>query len=387
MRMRWTTLVVWVCVAVARADDGWTLTTRDFKNETVTPVSIDASRLTVKAADGSTRDVPLTSLVQLIGPARSSTPTGLTLWVAGGQRLVGTPRRIDGANLIWFTAGVGEVAVPLESLLGVLRDRGANDGLNDARAEDVARLTTGDSVRGILTEATDDTLVFTPATGDGVRVAMANVVSVLFASPPGGRKSLPPPPFLVRIAGGSVIACERVTLADDSLSLRTVSGSTTNVDLAQIEAIEHTGGPVAWLSSRGPDASVHTPYLDGEFPARMDGNVTGGPIRFGGVAYARGIGVHSRSRLDFTLRPGDARFRTRYAIDGNAPRADVDVRVLLDGKPVHERKNFRVGTLSPLVELEVIGAKTLTLEVDYGAGYDVQDRLNWIEPAFVRDVE
>jgi hypothetical protein len=43
--------------------------------------------------------------------------------------------------------------------------------------------------------------------------------------------------------------------------------------------------------------------------------------------------------------------------------------------------------LSPVVVAELpASAKTLTLEVDYGDGIDVEDRLNWLEPALLREM-
>lgn len=369
---------------VARAQDTWTLTTADLKTESVVLKSIAEAGVTVAAPDGAERVVPMTSFVQLGRGQRSKSPAGLVLCVTGGARLVGTPRRMDGPNLIWFTNGVGDVAVLLESVLAVLRDRTTVQGLADARPDDQAKLVSGDSVRGILTDATDSAFVFAPAAGEPVSVAPMAVASILFASPPGGRKAVAPSAFLVRVAGGSAVACQEVVVAKERLTLRTSAGTDIDVPLAQIESIEHTGGPLAWLSAREPTESVHTPYLDGDFPARFDSSVVGRPIRFGGVTYAHGIGVHSRSKLVFALQPGDSRFRTRYAIDGNADGADVDVRVLADDRIVHEIKGFRSGVLSPLIEVDLAGVKTLTLEVDYGQGYDVQDRLNWIEPAVLR---
>ena len=38
-----------------------------------------------------------------------------------------------------------------------------------------------------------------------------------------------------------------------------------------------------------------------------------------------------------------------------------------------------------MLKLDLAGAHTLTLEVDYGKNQDVQARLNWIEPAMVAD--
>ena len=379
--------VVSLAAAAVRADEVWNLTTGDFKTETVTPKSIDDSAFVVTGTDGSNKAVPLSSFAQLIKSAPHKDPVGLVLCVAGGQRLVGQPRRIDGSNLVWFTTGVGEVAVPVENCLGILRDRIALHGLSDIRTEDIAKLTSDDSVHGILTEASDSALTFTPATGEPIRVSPATIALVLFASPPGGRAAVSPSNYMVRIAGGSIVAASNVLLDGNQLKLRTSSGATANVPWSQVNSIEHTGGPIAWLSSREPIESIETPYFDLTMFHQMDTSVTGGPIRFGGVTYSRGIGVHSRSKLTFALQPGDQTFRTRYAIDGNQPVADVDVTISLDGKPVHQKTGVKAGELSPLIEIKLGDAKTLTLDVDYGKNLDVQDRLNWIEPAIVRASE
>ena len=50
----------------------------------------------------------------------------------------------------------------------------------------------------------------------------------------------------------------------------------------------------------------------------------------------------------------------------------------------HEKKNFTAGQLSPVVLVPLGNAKSLTLEVEFGGNYNVQDRLNWIEPALVK---
>jgi hypothetical protein len=116
----------------------------------------------------------------------------------------------------------------------------------------------------------------------------------------------------------------------------------------------------------------------------MNATVTDEPIRANGRLVAHGIGVHSYSRLSWPIEAGVQAFRTQYAIDGDQPFADVTVRIKLDGKVVHEMPSLRAGPASPVVSLETNGARTITLEVDYGANADVQDRVNWIEPALLR---
>jgi hypothetical protein len=47
----------------------------------------------------------------------------------------------------------------------------------------------------------------------------------------------------------------------------------------------------------------------------------------------------------------------------------------------------RAGVVSPVVLVELpASAKTLILEVDYGDALDVEDRLNWLEPALLREM-
>lgn len=374
-------LVLLACSTVHAADD-WTLTTADFMTRPVTPRGLDASSLTV-ATDGVEQTVPLASIVSLTRSGRAKAADGLVLYVDDGQRLLGVPGRIDGANLIWTVTGVGDIAVPVESALAVMRDHATPAANSTTATEDVAKLVSGDAVRGILSEASAEAFSFTPATGgDAVRVSPKSVASIEFAAPPGGRKPPAAPAFLVR-TGGSVVAASGLRLTGDKLTLAG-GGHDVTVPLANVTAVEHTGGPVSWLSDRRPVESTHTPYLGGNLPARFDTDVLGNPIRVGGVTYAHGIGVHSRSKLVFDVRPGDKTFRTRYAIDGSLGRADVDIRVRVDDKVVHEQKGFKAGGVSPIISADVAGAKTVTLEVDYGGGYDVQDRVNWIEPAMVR---
>ena len=61
------------------------------------------------------------------------------------------------------------------------------------------------------------------------------------------------------------------------------------------------------------------------------------------------------------------------------------MRIKVDGKLVHEKQNLRADVLAPVVIADLPKtAKMLTLEVDYGAANDTQDRFNWIEPALLR---
>ncbi len=49
-----------------------------------------------------------------------------------------------------------------------------------------------------------------------------------------------------------------------------------------------------------------------------------------------------------------------------------------------EKKNVKAGQIYPLVLLPLAGAKTLSLEVDYGENYATEDRFVWLDPALIR---
>lgn len=360
--------------------DRWQVTTGDFKTEPLIVAQIDDKQV----AGPDQAKVPLSDLVQLTRTVTVEAPSGLVLCVAGGDRLVGQPIRIDGADLVWFAAGVGEVAIPIERAKGILRDRTTTPGLDAERGSDEIHLLNGDSVKGIITATTDKAVSITPAGGNALEVPLDNVRDILLATPPQGRSEIKPSAFLLRLANSAVISVDELRLNDEKINFVAPGGRKASVPTSFVASIEHNAGPIVWLSARDPVEVVYTPFFEGRFTPVMDRTVNGEPIRLGNRTIQRGIGMHSKTRMTFNLQPGDKTFRTRYAIDPLLGYANVDVRIYVDDKVQHETKGFKAGDVSPMVDLPLKGAKNLTLEVDYGAGYDIQDRLNWIEPAILR---
>jgi hypothetical protein len=196
--------------------------------------------------------------------------------------------------------------------------------------------------------------------------------------------------FRLRLADGSTITVDSAALGGDNDEVATVAladgAAPREVPLAQIAGIEQVNGPVSWLSSLTPAETIQRPFLEMTWPTRPDRTVTGDPIRFGQRTFTRGIGVHAYSSLTYELDGRYRAFRTQYAIDGSWPYANVTVRIKLDDRVVHEQADVRSGNLAPVITIPLENAKSLTLEVDYGQTYDVQDRFVWIEPALLRNV-
>ena len=383
--------------AVARAE-GWSVTTADFRSEPVTLRGLSPAGVHVSAVDGSSdRTVPLDRFVSAQRGGAAAAPAvaaKFTLALSDGDRLVGEPVGVAGESLTWAEPLLGAVPVPFARLVAM--GRGGTVAVpsgDDRPKQDVVTLANGDTVAGVFSGAAPGKLTVQPADGSPTDVPLAGVAKVVFASTGGA----PPAThaFRVRLADGSAVTASAVDLAGDlpaSTVALTLPGGRVpvRVRLADVLGIEQLNGPVGWLSSRTPAESVQVPYLGGAmpWPARFDAAVDGSPLTSDGRPVAHGIGVHAYSRVTFPVDPGWSAFRTQYAIDSrrDVPRllADVTVRVKLDGRVVYEQAHVRAGGPSPVVRVDLNGAKTLTLECDYGPDGDTQAHLNWLEPALLR---
>jgi hypothetical protein len=362
----------------------WSLTTADFASQTVDLRSIDSSGLTVALhPEGRIQQLSWEQVLQL---ERLSMPVGapapFVCQTSSGDQIAGEPVKVDQEALHWSNPALGEISVRLRQVRAIVRAGIPLESASASAGDDIVVLRNRDTVRGIVTEISASRITVQSA-GSPVGVPMENVSGVFFAgtAPPatGAARG-----FRVRAADGSSLTVSLLNLDNSRLHLALSGNEPRDIDIAAVTAIEQVNGPVAWLSALVPSESVHTPLLETPHPARMDRTVAGEPIRFGDHSYARGIGVYPYSRLTWKLDGSWAALRTRYSIDGMAPYANLDVRILLDGQIVHERKGFTAGQLSPVIVVPVGSAKTLTFEVDFGQSYGVQGRFNWIEPALVK---
>jgi hypothetical protein len=375
--------------AHAADPDAWTLTTADFKQQTLVPTSIDDHTLSAGVQSGEpSRTIPLTQFLEL---ERNQPPVlkpagRFVLHLLSGDQLVGDPIQSQQEKLTWNNPIVGELSISLRQIVAIDRIGQSTSTPTDPSMDDVITLANGDTLHGILTSLDSTRLVVQPASGEAATVPLESVVRIAFAAivTP---KSSTEPAFRLRLVDGSSLVVQSIHLANERVQLKFADKTTRDIPLGAINAIEQINGPVVWLSKVTPKENVQIPYFSISLPAQMDRNVLGRPIRFADRIYTHGIGVHSYSRLVYALEGQFATFRTQYAIDttdSDGRYADVTVKILLDGKVVHEQADFKAGVLSPVVLIPLSGASTLTLEVDYGQTMDVQDRFNWIEPALLR---
>jgi hypothetical protein len=133
-------------------------------------------------------------------------------------------------------------------------------------------------------------------------------------------------------------------------------------------------------------------YLPGDFKyeqylfkVRRDQAQGGGPISLRGKVYAKGLGVHAISKLQYDLNRSYSRFIADIGVDDSAgDLASVEFKVYADGKLVYESGVLRRSTGTKTVDLEVLNVRRLTLEVTAADNADIQDRANWANAKLVR---
>lgn len=370
-------------VSVAWAQEAWRVMTGDFRVRTLELSKMDAQGLAGKEG-AEVLTIELGDFVMASRNARVEAPEGLVLCLTGGDRLVGKPLEMDNTHLIWFISGIGRLRVPIEQVLGILRNSSDDPRLFEDRHEDILYLNNGDVVRGIVTAVAGRTITITPTSAESIQIDLETVQNLLLATPPQGRPTSATTGYILRLINGVIVSCPKIELKDNKVFVTLNDGSSSSLPVHLIVSVEHASGPIGWLSMRQPIETVYIPYFDGNFPPRMDKTVTDEPIRLNGQPIQRGIGMHSHTRMKFPVEKTDKKFRSRYWIDPSLGYANVDVRVYVDDKIVHENKGFKAGELSPVIDVDVSHSQTLTLEVDFGQGYDIQDRVVWIEPAMIR---
>lgn len=189
----------------------------------------------------------------------------------------------------------------------------------------------------------------------------------------------------VRLSDGDVFA-GRVTAGDESgITLQSAVFDGLELPWSQIERIECRSQRVTYLSDLTPASYEFTPFFQKQWDYAVDCTLTRRPIQLAGQTHAKGVSMHSRSTLTYTL---DGRCRQFAALAGiadeMADRGDVTLAILGDGRPLWEARNVRGGQEPRKVLVDITGVRELSLHVDFGEGLDLFDHVCWAEARLIR---
>ena len=106
----------------------------------------------------------------------------------------------------------------------------------------------------------------------------------------------------------------------------------------------------------------------------------GGPLTIAGTVYAKGLGVHARSELTYTI-PASCRFRAQVGVDDKVGNAGSVVFQVWNGTTtmVHQSPR-KTGADGPTpIDIDITGITQLRLVVTNGGDHITSDHANWAD--------
>ncbi len=172
---------------------------------------------------------------------------------------------------------------------------------------------------------------------------------------------------------------------------------TTTVRAVAIVPGERSEVASATFVARGPKPPRPDVYLSDLKPLRatvgwggrpqMDRSIQGGPLSIGGNRYARGVGVHAVSAMDYELKPDLRRFVAVVGVDDemkDCSQASVVFEVWLDGRPTARSILMRPGDCYYFDVPIPAGSKRVRLVVGDGGDSIYADHADWANAGFLR---
>jgi hypothetical protein len=191
------------------------------------------------------------------------------------------------------------------------------------------------------------------------------------------------------LANGSRLALASASCADGhTLECKTLFDAAVKVTIDQVVALDLRLGRAVYLSDLKPRAYEHVSYLGLAWPYVADGSVAGGDLRLSSGTYDKGLGLHSQSRITYDLAGEYQYFEALVGFDesGRSQDGSVRIKVLVDGKAQD------LGFSSELtaqagprpVRVKLVGARALTLLVEFGRRGDVNGRIDWADARMIK---
>ncbi|MEE8451707.1 MAG: NPCBM/NEW2 domain-containing protein [Thermoguttaceae bacterium] len=355
-------------------------------------VAADAQWQLTFTVDGKPRSLPAAELVRWGAFAEPS--RGPIVQLADGGLLVADVLRADKERLAADSLLFGQIDFPLESLAGVVFQLPAGRRQRDALLDRVARATgdsdrillhNGDEITGLVTGIENDTVGLDTKVGP-IEIETGRIAALIF-NPELKQTARPQGPRAwTGLSDGSRLLATGLT-TDAKVLQVTTAGQTWATSPEELIALQPLGGRVTYLSDLEPAGYRHMPYLTLKWPRHgTDRNITGGRLWCDERLYLKGLGLHSASRLTYTLDGSYTRFDARLGIDDSTEgRGSVRFRVYVDDKQHrYTSPTVRGGNPPVPMSVDITEATRLDLIIDFADRADELDRAVWLDARLVK---
>lgn len=243
------------------------------------------------------------------------------------------------------------------------------------------------SVSGKVTGVDETSLTFV-FRGEERSITRDRVVGMVFKHDSRPAPQNPGTHQMLLLQGGQALPC-KVTSIGTHVGLELIGGGKATPPREVVRAMRIENGRRIDLTQLAPNAEEAIPYFSLKLPHKVNTDFSGKPIKlFDEKTYARGLAVHSKSRLHYKLKPNCQRFQSKLGLlNPGGKLGNITARVLGDGKVLWQQDNITADTGVIEVDVELTGVERLVLEVDFGQGQNVGDRAAWVEPRLIYSSE
>jgi hypothetical protein len=258
----------------------------------------------------------------------------------------------------------------------------------ESRSRDKAWLTNGDEVEGILKAVERGKIIM--ETSHEVADIPRDKVAVIGLSTELASMLKPKTPYgrVIQINGARLSLLKATSSNGKVVDGITLFAEPVTLPLERIQSVSLNQGRAVYLADLKHRDYEFTSYLGSvRWPFVKDGCVENHELHVGGNVFAKGLGMHSQSRLVYDLGGKYQRFEALVGLDEkSSQQGTARIQVLIDGKPrdlggFAELKAFD----KPLpISLDISGAKQLTLVVNFGKRGSVQNYVDWADARLIR---
>jgi len=363
---------------------------------------LDAAELTLTTAEGEAK-LPVESLLTLSPKAPPKSPE---------QPPAARIELVDGSSLAAAEYAVSDgdakvkLADGLEAELPVARVANVRFGeQTSALAEQWARLlATGatndllvvgrnevlDYHKGIVRDVTEEQVQF-EFEGDVQPVKRSKIYGLIYYRPPAG--ALPEAACGIVDASGSRWQARSLSLSDQ-LHWETPAGLSLARPLASIRKIDFSHGKIVYLTELEPETLDFTPFFGTAkevpviaefFGPRTNKSLSGGPLKLGQKVYENGLALHSRTEITYRLPGRFSRLKATAGIDEAVrPHGNVRLVVRADENVLLEETLTGEDEAPLAIDVDLTGARRLSILVDFGDKTDIADHLDLCEARIIK---
>ncbi len=319
---------------------------------------------------------------------------GPVLVTAAGELLPADVYRTGNETLTVDSKLFGPMRLPWGSLAGIVFDLPATRADRDALFDRLARaggnsdrlvLHNGDEITGILKKI-DDEAVHVQIDAETIEIQRHRIAALILN--PGLRRKVAAKGLRawVGFRDGTRLIATRLTMGPSSLKIRSVAAGVRTTDSpGDLVFLQPLGGRATYLSDLKATGYNHLAYLDLHWPYGIDRCAANGRLRSGGRLYLKGLGMHTMARLTYSIDAPYKQFQAELAVDDSAGGGgSVRYRVRVDGKVKFTSETVRGGDAPVPIVVDISGAKSLDLIVDYAERADELDHADWLNARFVK---